>query len=160
MTAARSQIYRYRTTFDAPVPFVFRWCTDYQPSDPKLEGEAYQRRVLERTSRRVVYEDLEKLPNGWFWTRHVVTLEPPDHWRSISVGNYRNFVLDYRLRKTPGGGTELRFTGRRQPAILATKNPSVRAFGRSMESSWKRFRQQLEREFHASRRGKRRPRRS
>lgn len=152
--------YRFRTTFNAPVGFVFRWCTDYQPTDPRLEGETYRRKVLERTRRKVVYEDLEELPGGWSWARHVVTLEPPDHWRSDSVGNRRDFLLDYRLRALPGGRTELRFLGRRTPTPLGGTNPSRRAFAASMASTWKRFRRQLESEYRRSRRGRSRSPRS
>jgi hypothetical protein len=150
MTPRRPRTYRYRTTFDAPLPFVFRWCTDYSPTDPKLEHEAFERRIIERTSKRIVYEDLEQLPKGWSWRRHLVTLRPPNRWSSESVGNYRDFHLEYELRALPGGRTEMRFRGRRVPAVLGGPNPSVRAFGESMETSWRYFRKDLEREYRRS----------
>jgi len=146
--------YRFRVTFNAPLSFVFRWCTDYRAVDPSLEGEKYQRRVLERTRRKVVYEDLEELPGGWSWARHVVTLDPPDHWRSASVGNRRDFLLDYWLRRLPGGRTEMRFLGRRRATPLGGTNPSQRAFAASMASTWRRFGRELEREYRRSRAGR------
>lgn len=163
MARGSPKTYRFRVTFNAPLPFVFRWCTDYQPSDPRLEGESFRRRVLKRTARTVVYEDLEEASGGWAWRRHVVSLRPPNRWHSDSVGNYRDFVLDYELRELRGGGTELRFVGRRRPAVLGGPNPSSREFGRSMDATWKRFRRQLESDYRRSARlteRRRPPRRS
>lgn len=147
MVAPRSKTYRYRITFNAPRPFVFRWCTDYQPTDPKLEGERYSRRVLERTARRVVYEDLEETPKGWAWARHVVTLRAPRHWHSDSVGNYRNYRLEYDLEELADGRTELKFLGKRTTSLLGTSHPTPAAFARSMDHAWRKFRSQLERDY-------------
>jgi hypothetical protein len=158
MVAHRVTTYRYRIAFNAPLPFVFRWCTDYQPSDARLEHESFHRRILERGRRRVVYEDLEEVAGGWSWRRHVVTLDPPNHWHSKSVGNYRDIELDYALRELPGGRTELRFLGHRRPAVLGGANPTVREFGRSMDASWRLFRKELERDYLRSRPRPRKPR--
>ncbi len=146
----RTTTYRFRTTFSAPLPFVFRWCTDYDPADPRLEGESYRRKILERTRRRVVYEDLEETSSGWVWARHVVTLRPPAHWHSDSVGNRRLFRLEYDLRTLEDGRTELLFVGTRTPVLTGAKNPSARDFDRSMKHGWDRFRKQLEREYRAA----------
>jgi hypothetical protein len=150
MVARGWKAYRYRITFDAPLPFVFRWCTDYRPTDARLEGERYERRVLRRTPRTVVYEDLEETGGGWAWRRHVVTLHPPHRWHSDSVGNYREIVLDYELRPVAGGRTQMRFRARRRPSLLAGRNPSSRAFGSSMDASWRRFRRLLEDDYRRS----------
>jgi hypothetical protein len=158
MVARRSRTYRFRAVFHAPLPFVFRWCTDYRTDDARLEHESFERRILQRTSRRVIYEDLERTRNGWSWRRHVVTLRPPDRWWSDSVGNYRDFHLEYELRELPGGRTEMRFRGRRVPAVLASPNPPVREFVRSMENSWRHFGVELERDYRRSRRTRRRAR--
>lgn len=153
----RSATYRFRTTFSAPLPFVFRWCTDYGATDPSLEGESYRRKVLERTRRRIVYEDLEETPSGWAWARHVVTLRPPGHWHSDSIGNRRTYRLDYDLRTLRDGRTELRFVGRRTTVPGGSKNPSARAFDLSMKRSWIRFRKELERDYRAASRPAARP---
>src|SRR5688572_1520356 len=52
--------YRIRVAFRVPLDFAFAWCTDYTPDDAKLEGESYRRKIIERTARRVVLEDLEE----------------------------------------------------------------------------------------------------
>lgn len=151
MAARPRATYRYRISFDAPAPFVFRWCTDYSPEDAKLEGEAYTRRVLHRSRRKVVYEDLEPTPDGWFWARHVVELEPPRRWHSESIGNYREYSLDYTLGTLPSGRTEMRFVGVRRPVGLGRANPSAAEFARTMDLTWRKFRRQLERDYRATR---------
>ena len=65
-------------TFRAPLRFVFLWCTDYQPSDSKLEKEDYVRKMIERTSRRVIFEDLQEMRDGWSWQRATIFLYPPN----------------------------------------------------------------------------------
>ena len=72
--------YQIRVEFRAPLDFAFAWCTDFSPEDSRLEGERYQRKVIERTLRRVVFEDLEETGTGWVWSRDVVDLRPPDRW--------------------------------------------------------------------------------
>ena len=148
--------YRVRATFRAPLEFVYRWCTDYTSGDAKYESEHYRRRILRRSSRQVVYEDLEDTPQGWFWTRHVVRLQPPRRWHSDSVGSHRSYVLDYRLSPLPGGRTELVLVARRRPMGVGSKNPSKSAWERSTGQSWARFARSLERDYRAGRAHKRR----
>lgn len=155
MPTTATKSYRYRITFRAPRPFVFRWCTDYSPTDPRLEGESYERRVLERSKGRVIYEDLEETSHGWSWARHVVTLRPPYHWHSDSVGNYRRYRLNYDLKDLGNGRTELEFEGRRSLSLLPGRHPTTRAFDASMERTWRRFRRELEREYRAQAKGRR-----
>lgn len=146
--------YRYRITFRAPLPFVYRWCTDYAAVDAKLEKDRYQRKIVSRGPREVIYEDLLDGPKGWWWTRHVVTLSPPNRWHSDSVGNYREFRLDYELKEIDGDRTELRFRARRRPGALGKRNPSKAAFDKMMVHTWVNFRRHLERDYRQSRVGR------
>jgi hypothetical protein len=143
--------YQVRAKFRAPVSFVYRWCTDYTPGDARLEGEKFQRRILRRTEREVVYEDLEDTEDGWFWSRHVVRLLPPNRWHSDSVGSHRAYSLDYRLTKLPGDQTQLTLTARRSPYGVGGKNPSKSKWVRSVAKSWKSFGRFLERDYRNSR---------
>jgi hypothetical protein len=143
--------YRVTATFRAPLEFVYRWCTDYTADDARHEGEHYERKVLERSSRQVMYEDLESSKDGWFWSRHVVRLAPPDRWHSDSVGSHRAISLEYRLRRLPGARTELTLTARRRPYGIGGKNPPKGKWERSVTNSWKLFARALEREYRKSR---------
>jgi len=163
--ASAPRVYEIRSVFRAPLSFVFAWCTDYSAEDARLENESYLRRIVERSQRRVVYEDLEDTPQGWSWSRHSVTLRPPNRWRSDSVGNYRTWRLDYTLRPLTGGRTELTLRGVRRATGLASKNPPKAKLERSMRTSWAHFGRALEADYRKSLqsgrafRGPRRPRR-
>lgn len=133
-----------RTEFRAPIDFVYEWCTDYGPSDAALGKEAYRRRVLRRSKEEVVYEDLDEMQDGWHWSRWTVRLFPPDHWHGESIGNYRTWKVDYRLRSLPNGRTEFRFKGRRTPAALARNGPSRADLESDILRIWKQFGRALE----------------
>jgi hypothetical protein len=143
--------YEVRASFRAPLDFVYRWCTDYTPNDGRYEGESYQRRILRRTAREVIYEDLEDTKEGWFWTHHVVRLLPPDRWHSDSVGSHRAYSLDYRLTKMPGDQTQLILTARRRPYGVGGKNPPRPPWERSVAKSWRAFGRVLERDYRKTR---------
>jgi len=145
--------YTIRVQFKAPMSFVYRWCTDYSAEDPRLEKEHFTRRVLRRTHREVVYEDLyDNDREGWTWSRSVVTLHPPNRWRARAVGNYREWTLDYRLRKLSEDRTELVWTGVRRPVLLGDRNPTQAAMAREMRTMWTNFRRSLERDWRRRRR--------
>ena len=153
-TSARADLgpiarYEIRARFRAPLPFVFRWCTDYASDDGRRAQEPYERRVLERTARRVVLEDLESTDHGWAWKRTTVTLDPPDHWRAESVGNYRWFRLHYRLRPLQDGTTELRLRGDRRATALGGRNPSRAVLERELVELWARLGRSLEQDYRA-----------
>ena len=139
--------YEVRCEFDAPLEFVFRWCTDYTPQDAMYESEEYERRILRHSRREVVYEDLEDTSEGWVWSRHVVRLSPPSRWHSESVGSHRSISLDYRLLPLPGGRTRMVLGARRRPTSIGGKNPSKSQWERSVSRSWASFRRALERDY-------------
>ncbi len=138
------------TTFRAPVPFVFRWCTDYSPGDPRIERETYTRRILSRGRRTVVYQDLGDHAGGWFLNRQTVTLHPPRYWHAESVGNYRTWSIDYRLRPGLDGTTRFRFRGLRTSTPLETDPPSPAAVQQNLRELWQRFGRALEADYRRS----------
>ncbi|MFY9717782.1 MAG: hypothetical protein WAK40_07630 [Thermoplasmata archaeon] len=139
--------YEARVKFRAPVNFVYRWCTDYTPGDARLEGETYQRRILRRTAREVLYEDLEDSKDGWFWSRHQVRLLPPNRWHSDSIGSHRAYSLDYQLTELPGDQTQLTLVARRSPYGIGGKNPPKSQWVSSVEKSWNEFGRFIERDY-------------
>ena len=142
--------YEVKARFRAPLEFVYRWCTDYTPDDARYEGEKYERRILSRSRRAVVYEDLERLKDGWFWTHHVVRLMPPNRWHSDSVGSHRSYWLDYRLARLPDDGTELTLRARRRPSGIGGPNPAKAKWEKDVASTWRRFGRVLERDYRKS----------
>ena len=138
------------STFRVPLAFAYSWCTDYQPDDAAREDEQYERRILSRTARRVVYEDLDRTPAGWVWRRQVVTLRPPDRWHAESVGSHRTWSLDYILRSRGATRTELTLIGRRRSTELGGRNPSRPQLERELSTMWRRFGRAMQRDYFRS----------
>ncbi len=139
--------YVVRATFQAPLDFVYRWCTDYTPQDARYEHDEYERKILRRASREVVYEDMWESKEGWFWSRHVVRLLPPNRWHSDTVGSHRAMSLDYTLSKLPGNRTQLTLTARRRPYGVGGKNPPKSKWEAPVAKSWRNFGRVLERDY-------------
>ncbi len=139
-------------SFRVPLDFAFAWCTDYTPQDASLEGEAYERKIIERSPRRVIFEDLEETKDGWAWSRDVVALHPPNRWHMDGVGNRRDVTADYLLSSLPDGRTQLDLRWRRRP-----KGPDAAKLTTAQREAdtlraWKRFGVAMERDHRLSRR--------
>jgi hypothetical protein len=142
--------YVIRQRFRAPLRFVFDWCTDFSPGDPDLEGDDYERQIVTREPGRVVLEDLRRSPEGWFWTREVVSLRPPHGWHMESIGNRRHVIADYRLTEPAAGVVELELRWRRRPSMMKfVRIPKLR-LQRETKAAWQRFARALERDYRAS----------
>ena len=139
--------YVVRATFRAPLDFVYRWCTDYTPQDARFEKDEYERKIIRRSSREVVYEDLSEAKEGWWWSRHVVRLQPPNRWHSDTVGSHRVMSLDYTLSKLPGNRTQLILRARRRPYGIGGRNPPRSQWEPPVAKSWRLFGQVLERDY-------------
>jgi hypothetical protein len=150
MGRARSTTYEIRTSFRAPLPFVFAWCTDYAPDDHVVEGASAPRKLLRPVHGRIRYEDLDETLDGWMWSRWEVTLHPPDRWHGDAIGNYRGWSIDYSLRELPDGRTEFRLKGRRWPLNLGTRNPPKARQERALLHMWKEFGRALEADYQRS----------
>ena len=144
-------VYHISVEFDAPLSFVFRWCTDYRTDDARRSGARFERRILHRAPREVVYEDLWWLADGWRWRRYRITLRPPDRWHADSVGNERDASLDYHLTALPGDRTRLDIVTRRRPASGRPGQPSRRTYERDLRQLWTRLARELQKDLGRSR---------
>jgi hypothetical protein len=143
---------RIKVSFRVPIDFAFAWCTDYTPQDASLEGESYQRKIVERTPRRVVFEDLEEAKDGWVWSRDVVTLRPPNRWHMDGTGNRRDVEANYLLSVLPDGRTQLELRWRRQPKVPEGRKLTKAQREADTLRAWKRFGVAMERDYRRSRR--------
>jgi hypothetical protein len=50
--------YKARVILRARIQFAFHWCTDYTSRDPTLERGGYERKILEKSRSRRVFENL------------------------------------------------------------------------------------------------------
>jgi hypothetical protein len=137
-------------TFNVPLDFAFAWCTDFSPEDASLEGEAYERKVIERTPRRVVFEDLYDTGTGWFWSRDVVTLRPPNRWHMDGVGNRRDVTADYLLTSLPDGRTQFELQWQRKVKVPEATKLTKAEREAAMVRTWTRFAAAMERDYRRS----------
>jgi hypothetical protein len=151
------QSFHIRAEFRAPLDFVFGWCTDYRTDDARREQDAYVRRILARSRRRVTYEDLgDEKGGGWWWSHYEVTLRPPDRWTAMSVGSHRTLELEYRLSRRGPERTRLDLTWSRRTSGLAPARIPRGPYERATAVAWKHFAAALEMDYRASRRARRR----
>ena len=144
--------YRVQITFQAPLPFVYRWCTNYSTEDGRYSGEGYQRRITRRTATRVEMEDLYDTGGRWIWIHRDVRLHPPNKWHAESIGSDRALVVDYRLSRGRGDGTMLSIRASRQPFGIGRKNPPKSVWERNVTRSWASFARALEKDYAQFRR--------
>ena len=144
--------YRIRVSFGVPLDFAFAWCTDYTPEDASLEGESYQRKIIERTPDRVIFEDLEESDDGWNWSQDVVTLSPPNKWHMDGIGNRRDVTADYVLSPLPDGRTRFDLRWSRRPKVPEAKKLTKAEREASTMRAWKRFAAAMEQDYRRSRR--------
>jgi len=144
-------MYEVRRTFQAPLDFAYAWCTDYSEADRVLQGETGSRQLIRKTSRTVVYEDMDATPHGWMWSRQTVTLRPPDRWHAVAVGNYRTWDLDYTLRELSGERTAFSMRGARRATALGVKNPPKAVLEKELRAMWRNLGRALERDYRATR---------
>ena len=96
MKTAYSETYRISKTFDAPLDFVYGWCTDFREDDPKMLGSKLRRNFFEKTPERVIWTITgEELPTKTDPVR-AVWLRPPDAWHLETCGD-EVLVGDYKL---------------------------------------------------------------
>jgi hypothetical protein len=162
MVARPSPLHEIQQTFRAPLPYVYRWLTDYTSEDLAAEKEDYQRKIIEKSRRRVIFEDLTDRKTGWEWYRSDVTLSPPDRWHAELTGNGPTWSLDYRLSAISPNQTliTIRLRIRRRPGVRGEVIPSKAEAERELRGFWKNFALSLNRDYRKVARGRaRRPRR-
>jgi hypothetical protein len=144
-------VYHAEVDFDAPRDFAFRWCTDYQADDATLSKEKFERRILSRSSRRIVFEDVGWTPTGWIWRHTVTTLRPPGRWHAESFGSFRTGVMEYSVVPLPGHRCRFSLTFRRRPSEVHPDQPTQQQLDRELLRMWTNYGRALERDYRASR---------
>lgn len=92
---AFSETYHVTETFNAPLGFVYKWCTDFREDDLKMVGSTTKRMILVRTKRLVVWGTKLKGAKTYAGIRSV-WLKPPNRWH-LDAGGDKHLTGDYRL---------------------------------------------------------------
>ena len=106
MKNAVVQTYKLSQTFNAPLDFVFGWCTDFREDDNKMIGSKTKRTFLEKGKKRVVWAVNYKEDGKEVEGVRAVWLRPPNAWHLETCGD-GNEIGDYRLASRGKNKTRL-----------------------------------------------------
>ncbi len=96
-TYTKTHAFHVSKIIDAPLRFVYDWCTDYRESDPKITGSKARRKVLLKTERRVIYTSAYRSGGKPRSAVNVITLYPPKAWHLDFIGDEDDETGDYML---------------------------------------------------------------
>lgn len=147
MSAWSKRVFEVRAKFAAPPNFVYSWLTDFSTEDPAITGDPYQRKIIEKSARQVVFEDLFESAQGWTWLRNTVLLIPPSRWRMTAIGNSLDARATYRLVSRGNTSTELIMRWRLRSGVLRSAVPAKSAIEAAMRDVWATYGRALEKDY-------------
>ena len=102
-----THIGRFSKIVDAPLRYVYDWCTDFRPDDRKFEKSKPRHRVVTVGPRRLVRVKVagSGVENPKMAVE-LVRLSPPNAWHKDTIGETDLDAIDYRL--TPLGPKKTR----------------------------------------------------
>ncbi|HYB03604.1 MAG TPA: hypothetical protein VED17_04020 [Nitrososphaerales archaeon] len=141
------QTIKVTKTINAPLRYVFNWCTDFREDDPALTNSKGIRKILEKTKKRVVYAQLDPQEDG---TQKIgvdyVTLKPPNSWHLEYFGEDDNEIGDYKLTSLGKKKTKLIMVFKESWKL--EKIPTIEEQVESTSRSWDQFVAALERDYN------------
>jgi len=148
MRTAYSQTYKLSRTFNAPLGFVYSWCTDFEGDDLRMIGSRNVRNIHEKTKRRVIWTVEGKKPPAGTDPVRVVWLRPPDSWHLETCGDGSE-VGDYKLIPIGKDRTRLDMSFTETHADKRDV-PSAESLKAEAEEHWKHYSRYLELDYGKS----------
>ena len=95
-----TQTVRLSKIVDAPLRYVYDWCTDYRSDDGKFESSRPRFRVIKLGPRRVVrVQTSATRANDPVVAVELIRLSPPNEWHVDGIGENDVGAVDYKLTK-------------------------------------------------------------
>jgi len=139
------QTIRVSKTINAPMKYVFNWCTDFREDDPQITGSKNRRVILEKTKKRAVYASIYTGNDGNQKIGvNYVTLEPPKSWHLEFFGEEDIEVGDYKLVPAGKNKTKLNMVFKERWKI---KEPTIEEQVNDTNRVWDKYVEALEREY-------------
>jgi hypothetical protein len=137
--------YHVSKIVNAPLKFVFNWCTDFREDDNQITGSRTQRKIMQKTRRRVIYVSTYERDGETVSGVNIVTLRPPRAWYLEYVGEEEDEIGRYRLRRLSPRRTRLdmTFTERYKVDNAPTKEEDKK----HTEQMWSKYVAALENDF-------------
>ena len=137
-------------TIHAPLRYVYDWCTDYRPDDPKLAGSKRRDRILRVSPQRLVRVRVgRKRTKNPAMNVEVVRLSPPNAWHKDTIGERDLDAMDYRL--TALGRSKTRFTLEIVERWMVPNFPRKADWLRSSSEYWDELVRAIEERYRSGR---------
>jgi len=142
-------ITRVSKTINAPLRYVYDWCTDYSEDDPRITGSKSQRRIVEKTGKRAIYIQIYEGADGKEKVAvNIVTLRPPASWHLDYFGEEDDETGEYRLKSLGKSKTKLDMVFKEKWKSIA-KVPSIKEQLMATNEVWDKYVIALERDYNS-----------
>lgn len=134
------QSIRVSTTVDAPLRYVFDWCTDFREDDGKVSRSRPRPRFrVWRLSRdRILRVRLRGGPRRSLQVAvDLIRLNPPRSWHTDQIDETDLAAVDYRL--TPLGSRRTRISLTITERWMTPDHPSKTDYSRVVRESWDHY---------------------
>jgi hypothetical protein len=140
---------RVSKTINAPPHYVYDWCTDFREDDSKITGSKSQRKILEKTKKRVIYVQIYKGEDGKQKVAvNIVTLRPLNAWHLDYFGEEDDEIGDYVVKNLGKDKTRLDMVFKEKWKNVA-KIPSIEEQTKQSNKSWDKFVEALEKDYNS-----------
>jgi hypothetical protein len=133
---------------NAPIRFVYNWCTDFREDDNKISRSKTRRIIMQKTKRRVVYISAFRWAGKPKYGVNIVTLHPPNRWHLDYAGEEADEIGDYRLTRLGRGRIRLDMTFKEKYKIRGA--PTRKEDMNDTKEIWDRYVAALERDYARS----------
>ena len=137
--------YRVKKTVNAPLKFVYNWCTDYREDDNQITGSVTRFKILQKTNRRVIYLRTRKQHGKTVIGVKMVTLRPPKAWYLDQVGEDEDVTAVYRLTRIGSERTKLDMTFTEKYKV--SKAPTKEQDRKETDQMWDKYVAALEKDY-------------
>ncbi len=145
-------VFRVSKTINAPIRYVYNWCTDFSEDDPKLTGSKNQRKILEKTRKKTIYASLYDGADGKQKVAvNIVTLNPPTSWHLDFFGEEDDETGEYRLKSLGKDKTKLDMFFKEKWKNIA-KIPSIKEQVNGTNEVWDKYVAALEKDYNSRKR--------
>jgi hypothetical protein len=122
---------------NAPLKFVYDWCTDFREDDNKITGSKTRRIILQKTKQRVIYIFAYRSSGRFRYGVSIITLRPPNRWHLDHVGEEDDEIGEYRLTRISSSKTKLSMTFRGKYKIRNA--PTRREDAKQTSQMWDKY---------------------
>jgi hypothetical protein len=141
----RSLQFSVSKIINAPLSFVYRWCTDFREDDQKITDQRRRIRIHERTATRFIMSVRDRHGAKIVSAARIVTLKPPDSWHLDWIGDEYDEKGDYRLTKL--GSRRTRFSATFKVASIKPGAPTKQEMRRNVTAVWDKYTRALEKDY-------------